>query len=153
MVGLVPVYGIYPVQPVGAFSCRRTRQKLLRDSYVYKVSNKRATVQLYQLQNKFRNFCFHVSRMRQLNAYVVLPFCMSSNFEPVLTSFWHGISMQNSGPADLFVLTQGVLIVLHEGSYFRPSLRLQYMQRGILVAWCLICWHNVGIIGASRQQA
>ena len=37
-VGLEPVYGIYPVQPVGAFSCRRTRQSL-GDSYVYKVSN------------------------------------------------------------------------------------------------------------------
>ena len=39
MVGLEPVYGIYPVQPVGAFSCRRTRQKSLGDLYVYKVSN------------------------------------------------------------------------------------------------------------------
>ena len=43
MVELEPVYGIYPAQPVGASSCRRT-QKSLGDSYVYKVSNKKATV-------------------------------------------------------------------------------------------------------------
>ena len=44
MVGLEPVYGIYPAQPVGASSCRRKRRKSLGDSYVYKVNNKKATV-------------------------------------------------------------------------------------------------------------
>ena len=57
---LEPVYGIYPVQPVGAYSCRRTRQKSLGDLYVYKVRLLLCTLTLQGFTYKYKIGCIYI---------------------------------------------------------------------------------------------